>query len=304
MITGLLLLACTGGDVLEALSPPLAEVRVEAEASKVGSGEPVIIEIEALAADGWSIQAGVPMVDGLEVELVETEGPSMVDDRSVQTWRYALTGPDGSYVVATTEGQATGPGEQTRAFEPSPLFVDIGVDGPVGGEMDGFADVPPPEPPPYKWMAAAAAAVLAFLGLLWGLLRWLKGRAKPEAPPIPAHIVAQGAWADARATVDDDHALALQLSMILREYIEAVTPIPATAATTMEISEGLCRTGFNGRPLTDDDRVPVEKILDATDRLKFAREGGGDAFFEELDRHFETVINASRPRPQAGVHDA
>lgn len=303
MMAWMLWLACSGANVLDALAPPLAEVRVEAEQSKVESGEAVVIEVEAWAAEGWSVQAGVPMAEGLEVELIDTEGPSVIDERSVQVWRYALTGPDGSYVVASTEGSAMGPGDQTRTFEPLPIFVDIGVKGP-GGTMEGFAAQPPPEPPPYGWIAAGVAAALALVAAIWGFIRWRNTREREAPPPTPPHIVAQGAWADARATVDDDHGLALRLSMVLREYLEAITPLRATAATTIEIADGLRRHGFDGRPLTDDERVPVERILDATDRLKFAREGGGDAFFAELDRHFESVINASRPRHKPEGSDA
>ena len=57
-----------------------------------------------------------------------------------------------------------------------------------------------------------------------------------------------------------------------------------------------CSMTTGGRALTDEDRIPVERILDSTDRLKFAREGGGEPFFAELDRHFASVIASSRPR--------
>lgn len=298
------LFACLGADVLPGLSAPQAEMRVEAVESKVKSGQPVVIAVEAWAAAGWDVQTGVPFGDGLEVELLVEEGPSVVDERSLRVWRYSLTGPDGSYVVGTTEGQATGPGDQTRTFEPEPIFVDIGVPGPSGGPMDGFVAPPPPTPPPYRWMAAAVVAVLLLIAVVWALMRWLAKRKAAPPPPVPAHIVAQGAWADARATILDDHELALHLSMILRNYIEARTPIRASAATTMEIIDFLGRRGFDGRAIGEDLRIHVDRILDATDRLKFAREGGGEAFFGGLDSHFEAVINQTRPRPPGEGTDA
>jgi hypothetical protein len=298
------LFACLGADVLPGLSAPQAEMRVETVESKVKSGKPVVVQVEAWAGAGWEVQAGVPFGDGLEVELLAEEGPSVVDERSLQVWRYSLTGPDGSYVVGTTEGHATGPGDQTRTFEPEPIFVDIGVAGPTGGPMDGFVAPPPVDPPPYRWIAAAVVAVLLLAGAVWALMRWLAKRKAAPPPPVPAHIVAQGAWTDARATISDDHELALHLSVILRNYIEARTAIRASAATTMEISDFLRRRGFDGVAIDDDLRTHVGRILDATDRLKFAREGGGEAFFEDLDQHFEAVINQTRPRPQPENTDA
>jgi hypothetical protein len=296
MMIWLWLFACPGADVLPSLSPPQAEMRVEAVESKVKSGSPVVIAVEAWAGVGWDVQAGVPFGEGLEVQLLAEEGPSVVDERSVQVWRYSLNGPDGSYVVGTTEGYATGPGDQTRTFEPEPIFVDIGVPGPTGGPMDGFVAPPPPSPPPYRWIAAALAGALLLLGAVWALMRWRAKRKAAPPPPVPAHIEAQGAWADARATISDDHQLALHLSMILRNYIEARTPIRASASTTVEISTFLRRRGFDGVAIDDDLRTHVDRILDATDRLKFAREGGGEAFFGGLDQHFEAVINQTRPR--------
>jgi len=118
-------------------------------------------------------------------------------------------------------------------------------------------------------------------------------------PVVPPHILAQGAWADARATIEGDHPLAVRLSMILREYIEARAGIPASKATSAEIWEALAYTGIDGRPITESLRGHIAQILDATDRLKFARQGGGDAFFTALDQHFQTIINQTRPLPEA-----
>ena len=125
------LLACLGGDVLPALAPPQAEVTATALDSKVESGEPVLVEIKSWAATGWTVETGIPFAEGLETELVSEDGPVQVNGRDVHTWKYALTGPDGSYVVGVSEGRGAGPESQERTFEPTPLFVDIGVKGPT-----------------------------------------------------------------------------------------------------------------------------------------------------------------------------
>ena len=295
------IVACVGDNVLPALAPPQAEVSVTVEEAKVPSGQPVIVRVETLAVEGWSFDPVVPYSEGLTVELVSEEGPTVVDDRLVHAWRYALSGEDGSYVIATTNGHASGPEEQTREFESTPLFVDIGVPGPTGGPMDGFASQPVVEPAPIRPFVWLFVCIAVLAALFW----WWKRRRKPvaEPPPIPAHILAQGAWADARSTIRDDHTLAVRLSMILREYIEARASIPASKATTAEIWEGLAIAGIDGRPITDSLRSHIAQILDATDRLKFAREGGGDGFFQSLDKHFQTIINETRPRPPADESD-
>jgi hypothetical protein len=264
--------------------------------SKVDAGEPILVDVKSWASSGWNVQPGIPFADGLEVELVSEEGPVQIDERTVRTWRYSLSGPAGSYVVATSEGHGQGPNDQERTFEPLPLFVDIGVKGPTGGPMDGFAVAPPVSPPPYRWMALTALVVLALLGLVWFIRRKLNSRPAVLPPAIPAHIVAQGAWADARTQITEDHPLAIRLSMVLREYIEARTGVPATRATTNEILSHFEHHGFDGVDFDIEARMRVQRILDATDRLKFAREGGGEDFFATLDKDFEGIIDATRPQ--------
>ena len=284
------LFAC-GTDVLPVLAPPQAEVTVEAVEAKVAAGEPILVEVKSWAAEGWEVHPGVPYAEGLTVELVSEEGPIQTDGRAVRTWVYGLTGDKGSYVIATSTGHATGPGDQEREFEIQPIFADVGVPGPNGGPMAGLADVPEEPPPPWGWIIASALFTV-LLGLIW---RWWRRRPKTLPPPIPPHIVAQGAWADARAQIEEDHPLALALSMVLRVYIEARCGFPATAGTTNEIIKGIEKTGFDSQPLGIDDGLRIGRILDATDRLKFAREGGGEEFFTSLDRDFEALINATRP---------
>lgn len=298
------LVGCGSGDVLPALAPPQADVDVWLVEAKVPSGQPAMVTVQTTSAEGWSFEPIVPYADDLEVTLVAESDPATVNDRQVISRQYAMSGPDGSYVISTTEGEAIGPGGQTRTFESVPLFADIGVDGPTGGPMDGFATAPQPEPPPWRAMILSALASMVLLGvLLW----WRRRRAQRVAvapPPVPPHIVAQGAWADARATIKDEHAQAVRLSMVLREYLEARTGIPASKATTTEIWDALSKTGVDGRPIDDALRGHIAQILDATDRLKFARVGGGAPFFQELDTHFGVIMRVTRPVVPQGGDDA
>jgi hypothetical protein len=288
--------ACSDPTVLSALTPPLAEIVVTVADAQVASGEGVVVEVEVVAAEGWTVAPGIPFSEGLVVELSAEEGPVLVGERKVTSRRYALSGPDGSYVVGTTEGEAQGPEGQSRSFSHPPLFVDIGVEGPTGGAMDGFAK-PPPKPEDKTRQRVAIAILLVALVAL-GLWWWRRRRARLNAfvpPPIAAHIVAQKEWRLARSTIAGDHPLALRLSMVLREYLESRSGFPASKATTVEIWAAMASQGIDGRPLSEGLRGHIGQILDATDRLKFAREGGGAGFFEQLDAHFEGIINQTRP---------
>ena len=305
----LLALACGGKDALPRLAPPEAEVRVRVVDKKVGEGEPVVVEVEAIAADEWQVSAGEPVAEGLQGELVETEGPVQTGERSRIRWRYHLTGPPGSYIIGLGPSTGTGPNDQSREFEPPPIFVDIGVPGPKGGPMAGFQGVPPPAPTPWGWIAAGAGGVLA-LALLGLLLhrRLTRPAGLLPSPPEPAHVIALRDWDrardDGRAGVLGDPALALELSRVLRLYLESICAWPATARTTREILGFLEREGAGARRLDVSDRMRIARILDATDRLKFAREGGGETFFVALDRDFREVIRATRPLGMAEVDDA
>ena len=95
-----------------------------------------MVTVRTTAAEGWTFETIVPYAENLEVSLVAETGPATVNDRQVVTRQYAMSGPDG-YVIATTGGEGRVPGVST--FESVPLFVDIGVEGPTGGPMDGFA---------------------------------------------------------------------------------------------------------------------------------------------------------------------
>ena len=70
---------------------------------------------------------------------------------------------------------------------------------------------------------------------------------------------------------------------------------PGSKATTTEIWDALSRTGVDGRPINDALKGHIAQILDATDRLKFARVGGGASFFQSPDAHFGVIMQVTRP---------
>ena len=293
----LLLLAACGPATLPALAPAPVDLTAEVAEKRVDSGATVQVVVQAWAAPGWTVPPSQPVGEGLSAALVAQEGPTLEGERERWSWTWALSGPDGSYVVGLPEVTATGPDAQTRPLAPPPVFVDIGVEGPTASTLVGFEAAPPPAPPPNGRIAAGVgggAALLAGLGAVWWYRR---GRPAPEIPADPPHVEARKAWAAAQGAGLDDHGLALALSRILRVYIEQTQGWPATARTTREIVAQLEQQ----RRLGTADRLRAAAVLDATDRLKFAREGGGAAFFARLGGDFEAVVQALQPHaPPAG----
>lgn len=295
-MSGILLLlalsGCGGQKALDALAPPEVDLVARVDEARVDKDEAVKLEIRGTASEGWTLTPGQVSAEGLQIEAAPPEGPAQSGDQQVWTWRYALSGPPGSYVIEPGGGVADGPGGQHRELETPPIFVDIGVTGPSGGPMAELEELPPPEPPPWGLIAGGAALALAALaGGVWYSRR--KRIPTPPPPPEPAHVLAQRAWEKARLAGLDDHALALELSRILRVYVEAITGFPATARTSREILRALETEARLELSL----RVRAGHILDATDRLKFAREGGGEGFFKALDEDFLAVLEATRPKP-------
>ena len=284
----LLAFACGGGGPGSTTAEPAA-LTATVTSAKVQADQPVELTLRGAASTGWTVTPGEPSAEGLTVERAGEEGPVLAAGRAETRWRYTLRGPPGSYVIEPGTGQATGPDGKTTPIEVPPLFVDIGVVGPIGGPMAEFEAAPPPPGPPWAWIAAGAAAFGLTSLLLW---RWSRPRpVLPPPPPDPPHVRAARDWATARAEGLDDHALAVALSRVLRVYLEEISGWPATARTGREILRWL----EQDRLLEHSDRARAGRILDATDRLKFAREGGGEAFFAELDDNFAAILEATRP---------
>lgn len=274
-----------GCSLLEATEAPRAEVEAWVEAPKVGSGEPVRLVVSETPAPGWSISSAPPVAEGMET----AEGRAPAAGAGEELVVYELSGPDGSYTVELPPVVLTGPEGQQETLELGPFFVDVGVAGPTGGPLAELEPAQPEPGPPWAWIALALLGLALLVGLVaaW-LLR--KPEEAPAPPPLsPAQEAAQD-WARARAAGLADHPLAVELSRIFRVYLERSSGWPATRRTGLEILDWIRDTNRLGPA----DQARAARILQATDRLKFAREGGGAAFFDGLDGDFEGVLTADR----------
>ncbi len=282
--------ACQGGSGSSADMPELV---ARVDKAKVEAGETITLELRASAPEGWTISPNAPVAEGLEVRSLGVAEPVNKGEGTHFVQRYALSGPPGSYVIEMEATSAIGPGGELRTIEPGPIFIDIGITGPTGGPMAEAEAIPPEEASTWGIFVGAAAALLAISSAI--ALYLLRRRPVAPPPPEPPHVLALRAWEQARLSQEGDHAVALRLSTILRAYLEAITGFPATARTTREILRELEQRGRLGPAL----RMNAAHVLDATDRLKFAREGGGEAFFQSMDEDFFAVVEATRPREAA-----
>jgi hypothetical protein len=138
---------------MDRLAPPVVDARAELAHNHVEAGAEVELTIELMVGEGWTLEVGQPQAEGLEVVQVDEEGPARVGQRSRTLRHYSLAGEPGSYVIYPGVAEAAGPQDQSRTIEMPPLFVDVGVEGPSGGEMAGFTAAPPRPTPVWVWVA-------------------------------------------------------------------------------------------------------------------------------------------------------
>jgi hypothetical protein len=231
------------------------------ENPKVASGEAVLLHAP--------LNATLPETEGL------VAAPVGVDPEGRGIWK--LTGKDGSYILTIPVGE---PPVVHR------LFIDIGVVGPSGGELEDLQSPPPPPAPlwPYVLTAASATAVSIFAARY--LLKKLVPPPAP-APPDPPHLIALREWAALRARTDlTPEALALALSEVYRRYLEATHGWPATSRTTREILDNLAHE------LTGAQTEQAKRLLSAMDLIKFADRSTHTGFFEALDADFHMLVGS------------
>ena len=281
------LAACGGPRLAPSQDPDVVQVELVADAKRVAADAPVVVTLTTRAVDGLEVVAPAPAAEGLEVVLVSEE--SEVEGRhTIVTRRFRVFGEPGSYLLYSTPIVLTAPDGTTEELQVSPLALDIGVQGPTS-ELEGLATAVRPKSP--RWWAWAVSALLLAMAA-WALSRWLRREVPVEEVPLPPpHVEAIRAW---KAVIGDatldDHTRALRCSAIYRRYLERRYGWAATALTTREIRlQLLAQSGVTGA-LTERG----VRLLRATDLLKFARQGGGEAFFESLDEDFRTFLSATR----------
>ena len=257
---------------------PAPPIQASIDQTDLTSGEPATLTVVVLSAEAASVQLQPPSSEGLTITPTGQEGPLPAGDRLRHVFRYDVSGDDGSYVIQPGAIALDG----AEPIAAPPIFIDIGVEGPSGGEMVGFSQTPE-APFPWLWLGLGAGALLlAGAGIAYAR------RPKTPPPPVPPEVRARKRWRDARGAGMTDPDLAIALSVVFRDYLQERHGFPAQANTSREILRSL-----TDRELASAaERTSLAQILEASDRLKYGREGGGQTFFDDLEAVFEDLLRA------------
>jgi hypothetical protein len=179
----------------------------------------------------------------------------------------------------------------------------------VLGEGDAsLSDIKPPAelPVPWPWrsIAAGLAAAALLVAVLVAIVRRLRRPLRPA--PVPESFLEPGVTADAWARAELDRLLArrlveagrvrefhIELADLARRYLELRFRVPALERTTEEIGDEMRRAMLDG-----DLAVLTRRLLEACDRVKFAKHAPGAGEIEEALGRARELIERTAPSPQ------
>ena len=279
------LLACAPDEMTPVEQPESVVVRAEMQRSQVETGEAGLLVVNVESTGDWTTDLTSPEIEGLVIEPV----PMQVSEsfgRRTETFEFHLTGGSGSYVIPSFEVIVT-EDDESVVIETPVMFFDIGEPR-FSSDLSGLIGPPvkPDSPWPRRLMFLVAG--LAVLSAIVWFFKWMSNRASLPVPLPPEDEEALSAW---RAVCDDgqlsDHKRALALSRIFRRYLERRFLFGASAMTTREVVASSIEAAVIGE--TGD----VERLLSATDLIKFAGQRGGEQLFVELGSDLVKFIESN-----------
>ncbi len=273
---------------------PPASVEAQVDRTEITIGDPIHYRLEIDYANGVEIKKpawneGLENFQILDFERGEPtktgERWKVVDDYTLSTFT-----PE-DYVIPPIRVPVQLPSGATEVLETQPIEIKVKSILPEDESALELKDIKGTVPVFSGVLTGrvigAAFAALAIAGLLYALWRRRRRGAGPipMVPPRPEHEVALERIAALRASLADlDHSpdqgdckeFGLELSAVLREYLEHRFSVPALEATTDEIREMLPTLFLPPPPpARDPERRGCEAriltLLEETDLLKFAK---------------------------------
>ena len=205
--------------------------------------------------------------------------PRVQDDRQIIEQIYTLEPPrPGKTVIEPiaitfVDQRPKGSGKQlTLQTEAITVEVTAAVSqqAPSLAQLRGPADpVPLPQPPllnTYRWLALLVCGLIAGAGAVWWLRRRRVAQAGPVLTPSELAYLELQQLLDNEAAREDAKLFYVELTAIVRRYIERTTAIHAPEQTTQEFLHEISRR--SDFPVAEAQRL--KNFLEAADLVKFA----------------------------------
>ncbi len=291
---------------------PSASVEVEVDRSEITIGDRIEYRMHIQYDPGVEIQKP-GWGEGLEsFQILDFHrgNPKMVEDRWETTDVYTLsTFTPEDYIIPPVQVPIKLPTGATQVLETQPITIQVASVLPDDETTLELKDIRGPVPvySGISWTRIAIAAGIVLALVLLGLLIWYLRRDRVEPlviePPRPEHEIAFERLRGLRESVEEygptpDPAtcktFGLELSEILREYLENRLDIIALEMTTEELGEHFEKAplGRGSSEVSDDDRVM--EILSRTDLLKFAKGTDSKEQLLDLISVTEKVIDSTK----------
>jgi hypothetical protein len=254
-----------------------ARLRSDVDTTLVTVGDRIRLTVSIEHAAGTRIQWPDSLdLSPFEVLAAEALSPSGEGDRVRSGVVLTLAAFElGELEIPSFDVTVLGPGEQSETVSTDRFGVEVVT---VGADESGdIRDIRGPLALPVSVIQVSLlllALVMALAAAMWLLRRWRRGddepASLPDLPPRPAHEVALEALARVEASpllergqVKEYH---IEVSEILRTYVERRFSVPALEMTTGEVAEGLRAAGVDA-----EIQVGLRRFLDRCDLVKFAK---------------------------------
>jgi len=170
---------------------------------------------------------------------------------------------------------------------------------PVAITNDIRAIKPPVEiPNEWAWVWWVLAAVLVGAALAVALHWWRKQKARvPLIPIVPAHVRAKQRLHAALALIHDPRLFCIEVSGVIRVYLEERFNFHAPERTTEEFLLELQAT----RLLTPDQKQSLGEFLQSCDLVKFARYEPTESALRQLQDSALRLVDETQFEPSGVV---
>lgn len=160
---------------------------------------------------------------------------------------------------------------------------------PVASPTQELAPIAPPvyvfPYPPWMVASAVIASLLVVSAIVWAIVRHIKNRPQPP-PPTPREVALAALDAlQNRVAHVEPYPFSIEVSDVLRRYVEAEFRVRATQQTSPEF---LAAASASPR-FSPADKTLLSSFLEKADLIKFAHIAAGSADSEQLleeARHF------------------